>query len=677
MVTPPFPFITAANGNPDRYIRDIQKAGYDIMVLWDFRCNSFEFRQTDPAFPEYWMERWELYRFNYIGGRWLAERNITHIELYNEPDKDDDCITPAIWEDDVRIRSMALQDAFADHNAVYGTDMKPRLIAGTLSVYWREAFSEPLFRLMHTPFPGNKQNPNFTLFQDYSFHRYGGFSSRSCTQISPTCRSEMSYGIRGGYDNAKAKLASVGYGDMDVIISEFNCFTAAESDNVTHAYFAGKNVADLPATAACLAGMIGHMIKSPGGPPSINIHRLTQSFSTQFPSQITKNGIMFGSVYESPFFLTGSTKSAEAYRLIRRRAGRGAPIWEFGSGGEDINRSFMSVWAADDRYVSCRKISANAKESQLTLCIPKLGPHFLFPPSLHLQAYYIYVNNEEWETHTVVLNLAELPGVEPSGNVVATAVGNNTAFKSTFHGEVAWTAPLGESLTIVFDAPPSSFYMLTVPKVPIRQVALPAMADATVFADGAAAGLEPTLEVSATDRLSISVMKFKAEGLVGDRGVVSAVLQLHLKEATNKESQVMTVLALPDDWHEEGVRWDNLIFLKTPPAKGVATKTTDGFINWWSAPHPQLVGHMTIPPGDLIPWGGEGLYLRLDVTDAVRKNVTQFMLARVWRFDASKGQGIAKLPADNVQGTYFFTSKDTANVTLHPTLLVDYEIRDY
>ena len=153
-------------------------------------------------------------------------------------------------------------------------------------------------------------------------------------------------------------------------------------------------------------------------------------------------------------------------------------------------------------------------------------------------------------------------------------------------------------------------------------------------------------------------------------GVVSAVLQLHLKDASNAEAQVMTVIALPDDWHETGVRWDNLIFLKKPPAK--VTKTTDGFINWWSAPHPQLVGHMTIPPTKYVPWG-EGIFLKLDVTDAVRKNVTQFMLARVWRFDKSTGAPPSTLPGDNVQGTYFFTSKDSENVTRHPTLIVDYQ----
>ena len=85
---------------------------------------------------------------------------------------------------------------------------------------------------------------------------------------------------------------------------------------------------------------------------------------------------------------------------------------------------------------------------------------------------------------------------------------------------------------------------------------------------------------------------------------------------------------------------------------------------------------MTIPPRQYVSWG-EGIFLRLDVTDALRKGISQFMLVRVFRFDESKGNPPSKLPADDVAGTYVFTSKDAANVTQHPTLIVDYEVPPY
>ena len=131
----------------------------------------------------------------------------------------------------------------------------------------------------------------------------------------------------------------------------------------------------------------------------------------------------------------------------------------------------------------------------------------------------------------------------------------------------------------------------------------------------------------------------------------------------------MTVLALPDDWHEAGVAWSNLIFLKPAPAQ--VTKTTENFINWWSNPQPSPIGYMTIPRGDKVNWD-VGLDLRLDVTDAIRDGIYQFMFVRVFRFDESKGEGPAKLPSDNVQGKYVFASKDFKNVTQHPSLIIDY-----
>lgn len=289
------------------------------------------------------------------------------------------------------------------------------------------------------------------------------------------------------------------------------------------------------------------------------------------------------------------------------------------------------------------------------------------------QAYYVYVTNEEWRTHRVILDLNSLPGVNPWSNVVATAVGLNREMDSTYHGEVAWMNVLGENKTVNMVLPQSTFYMLTVPKMPTAQLAVRAAGDATVRADGQRVGLDPILQVSTAEDLSVVLLKFRPEGQVPKDLIVTAVLQLHLREATNDDPQVMTVLGLPDDWHEEGVGWDNLIFLKSAPAK--VTKTTENFINWWSKPQPEVLGHVTIPPRSRVQYG-TGTLLRLDVTDAVKRGIYEFMLVRIWRFDESKGEGPSKLPADNVQGTYFFTSKDDTNAdpSLYPTLLVDYQV---
>ena len=283
-----------------------------------------------------------------------------------------------------------------------------------------------------------------------------------------------------------------------------------------------------------------------------------------------------------------------------------------------------------------------------------------------MQAYYIYINNEDWNNHKITLDLTKLPFVKSNGTLVATSVGYNDAYSSTFHGEVAWMHKLGARKQIQYRNPRSSLYMITVPKVPTKQIIMTATADATVRANGIPAGLEPTLEVSTSGQISVAVIKFNPDE-VGN--IASAVLQMHLQSATNSAEQVMTVLALPDDWQEEGVAWSNLIFLKPAPAQ--VTKTTENFINWWSNPQPSPIGYMTIPRGDKVNWD-VGLDLRLDVTDAVKNGIYQFMLVRVFRFDQSLGDGPAKLPSDNVQGQYVFASKDSANITQYPTLFIEY-----
>jgi hypothetical protein len=319
------------------------------MALWDARCNTLDMTTTDPANPEYWKERWEAYRLNYLGGIWFAERKITQIELYNEPDKNPGCMDGPKWVDDIRIRSGAMQDAFADS----GTGLKPHLIGPTTVVYWRTTYADPMFKNMHIPFPDNVEDPNFTLFHAYAYHKYGSFTPRPCTEYGNSCRSEQGTLQRVSYDKAKQALVNAGYGDMEIMLTEFNCFTAATSDNETHPYFAGKHVADLPATAACLGAQISHLIKAPGGPNSLNIHRLTQSFNSKMPSKITKNGIMYGSVTEKPFFLTGTTKLGEVYRLIRRKTGQKQPIWRLAAMNDDIDKgTFFSAFATADEFVS-------------------------------------------------------------------------------------------------------------------------------------------------------------------------------------------------------------------------------------------------------------------------------------------------------------------------------------
>jgi hypothetical protein len=128
-------------GDVAQSIRDLLAQRYSVLAVWDVRCRNLAYTTTDPADPEYWKERWETYRLFYLGGRWLARRGVIAVELYNEPDKDGECLDGPRWVDDVRIRAQAMRDAYADYNSLTGDSLAPNLMAPTTANPWSDAFS--------------------------------------------------------------------------------------------------------------------------------------------------------------------------------------------------------------------------------------------------------------------------------------------------------------------------------------------------------------------------------------------------------------------------------------------------------------------------------------------------------------------------------------------------------
>ena len=346
--------VTQSDGR-DKTFADLAANGIEVLGLWDVRCYVLALRVTDPAKLDYWRERWEMYRLNYIGGRWLADQKIKSVELYNEPDGNTGCLNATFWRDDVRIRSQAMQDAYVDQSAQSGVQLTPYIVGPTTTSAWREDYSPPIFELMKTPFPGNVVDPEFTLVNAYSYHKYGSLASSSttCTRFASSCTPVQGNAQRSMLDTTlRPKIAATNYPDIDLVLSEYNCFTGAEADS-SDAYFHGRNPADFPEVGACIAGQIGSLVKKAGGLSSLSLHRLTQS-ATGSGSGVAKTGLLYTSKTATPNYITDTTKSAEALRLIRRKAGSNARIWSFFSELNSIERSRVTLWAVDDDVVSVK-----------------------------------------------------------------------------------------------------------------------------------------------------------------------------------------------------------------------------------------------------------------------------------------------------------------------------------
>ena len=618
--------------------------GLDVVAIYDLRCRNLAFEKTDPTDPGYWGERWEEYRLTYIGGWWLADAGVTSINIYNEPDKDDDCTDAVRWPDHLRIRSTALQHAYADYNQVAGTSLVPSLHAPTSAATFDPDFGSASLNSLHIPFPGTDPIDGFTSFQIYDFHDYGKFSGDgTCTVFGDGCNPAAGVATRNEYNKAKNKLASSGFATMPVSISEFNCFMAATADNTSSAYMLGTHVMDFPSTAACVASIVGNLLQSLDPPVYINMHKSVQNLTPNVASKWGKNGILWADTYNMPHAISGSTQAAEAYRLILKKCKSSKPIWGFDSSPYRVNDgSRVSIWAVQDGL-----------------------------------AVYVYVTNETPNTHTMSIDLGTF-GIDPYSYIVGSGVGVHPTLPSTtMHGEVVYVQQPG-STAFNYTHPGGSLMAFTVSKVPSLRLELEAIADVTLFADGTASRTDPTLRISTVDApVAVTVLQFDTVGHVGTLGIVSAVLKLHLESTTASAPQVLSVFGLNEAWNEGSVSWSSLPQSLLPVSKPVAS-TSDNFVNWWGSPAPVLLGHMTVPPQSSLPSTSPGgVDLQLDVSDAIQNGVTNFLILKMWRYDVSQGDPPSQLPPEPVQGTHTFSSREAVLPSVRPKLFVHYQVSVY
>jgi hypothetical protein len=174
----PIPQSRICSGNPTENLPTLQAAGFTILGIWHVTCKNLPLKTLDRNSPEYWKERWELYRWFYLGGRFFAQNTIKDIELYNEPDRDL-CLNDKSWLDEVRVRSLALQQAYQDHSSweSSGTIVPtlicppmsaPRFQTGTGgSAYGRLAVLD-----IHTQFPQLATVLTYWNSKVFSYHQY-------------------------------------------------------------------------------------------------------------------------------------------------------------------------------------------------------------------------------------------------------------------------------------------------------------------------------------------------------------------------------------------------------------------------------------------------------------------------------------------------------------------------
>ena len=625
-------------GIPEDYVTKLQDRDVGIMAVWDWDCTELEFLSTDPATAYYYRERFEDYRVMYIGGAWLAEHGITDIELYNEPDKDS-CIDRTRWNSSYKIKSQALQDAFADYSMKSGREIKPYIIAPATAASFPINFAGDIIKDIDIPFLADEPDENWRAFDAYSFHAYGSLS-RGCTIISPACSPTDGHKLRAKFDNARDNLDIRGYTDMDIHISEFNCYTFNTAEQL-----AGIHVMDEPSTSACIAAQIGSLYVRRKITKSISLHKIAQNRITSVPSEVGKNGVLYGDTINPPFYASGSSKSAEVYRMILNRSLTGS-----GSnrrGGKDVlkvssrTHSFISVngnvlaWALkNDRSVS------------------------------------IFLVNQGWFNEEVEVDISPY-GTMPNSMIVVSSVGNNEKMTSTLHGEVSGTIPVGTSALITFNVPPNTVQEAQIPLVPSK-VELFEAESAVALSPSSTSTQGQGFRITSDNSGEPSVMVIKIDDYPQQNDVIYTILQLHVtQESNNSGPEIVTVFGYKNsDWTENNLSWSNFGMLRTYTSS--LDTVQDNIINW-NDDNIVIVGHLTIPPSSSIQQ--DGAFVRLDITSFVQSGIRTFAMVRMLRYDQT-GSGESTLPRDKPQGIYYISSLKDLNESFRPLVIRSIETSD-
>ena len=614
-------------GIPIQYLRKLRDRGVKVIAVWDLDCLEIPFESSEASIPPYFGERWELYRTMYVGGAWMAEQGIDHVELANEPDKSK-CMSPSRWKDSVRIKSKAVQDAFIDHNARLKVNVIPEIIAPSTASAWHNDYSNITIDYMETAFPDSSSDPNWQLANAYSFHRYGAFSKNPCTSISESCAPSHGYYLRENYEKAEEGLTQKGRKDMDVFITEFNCYPVYVMENEEQPFMVGKHVMDEPSTGSCLGAQISYLMALGDGPMAITLFKLVQNGAKWLPSGVVRNGILYGDTEHKPFHISGSSKAAEVYRLMISKAYfpgtnfGGVPLVAVPSDSHD----FLDIKA--------KVVAYGIRDSKII---------------------YVYITNDNWKKEDVRIDAKTL-GASSGSNVVVTAVGYNSGKTSTYHGEVSDLFPVGTEDFMSFSMPSSTVYMVTIPTVSSRQETMAASDAIAVTPKGASTGSESFSITSSSsagiDSPSVIVLKFPDySGSKSD--ILHAVLSLHLRESTNSRPEILTVLGTGDDWSSNTASWSSLSFLKDVSSDSFDLQhSKDNFVKWGDGL--TVVGHLTVPPSKEV---GEGASLRLDVTEHIKNGLKSFMVVRLIRYNRSSG-----LPQDVPDGFYRFASLSDAQL---------------
>jgi hypothetical protein len=621
-------------GNPSATLKSLNSVGIALLAVNWLSCttNTFVFQSLDPTTATYWSERWELYKHQYILAGWAWKRAIVRTEYWNEPDLNAPCINGSTWVEHVTLRSLSIQNAYADFNAdvaagtiacpsypALGTScpLSPVVTAsafssatfGTLGAVGSAAavplngpFAYQTFANQNLLFPPQAlaTSPTWYNAQAFSWHSYGktGHALLLSTQS-----------LAASVTSLQSSPA------VPVLTTEHQSHTNGQ----WNAYASNT---DSPFEASRLANQVISMASA-----GFDAYMFKFSMTPSSAGGVTKSGIHWADTTVAPYPIGDSTLSAESMGLVAQVVTGRKPL---------LTCAPPSSYTTFGGFLWCITVQDGAR-------------------------YHIVINNDVNGLGVSGGTTADPTSPSPTGTAFTFSIdlGSsglgipgtsyaviNEASSPTYFGEVSAFISLASSRLITHTLPAFGTMRITVPANPQAMTLLPASGSAAIAAGanayanfGAAQYLHVGTSVTAVhDGTTVALISFDISAHTAASAAANIVL-LELTVAgvtSNSEASILNVIGLNPctgaSWSESSITWATAPFAVTTPS-GVIAGIANNFvkIGGQSQPSNAMVGHITVSASDT------GVTKQVDVTkyvaNAAANGMTSvaFLVARRFR----------------------------------------------
>ena len=638
-------------GSDENSVKILNKIGVSLLAVLEVKCKQFDLSTMDNFKEEYWMERWELYKYSYALAIWARRKRIELIEFYNEPDLDlNSCLDSNEFLDIYQIRSLSIQQAYLDINQNEDKNnekIEPKILA---SAFARKTYNGDLTKYLgelvinynNYIFSNQQIQPLWSNMNAYSYHSYGKSGSQMADDI---------FYLQNSINNDLNRIYS--FYKIPLIITEHNSHTSSDWNDI-------KSTPDNDFEASRLSSQIMNIILSNVKSHYVFKFSITPSFSST--RDVAMNGLHWGEIEQDPFDLADTTLSAESMRLLTTKLIKSKIYPIIDSNDSSIYRNYILV------------------NSSSTL------NDDLF--------YYLYAINDKDENVTLLINLNQLNNdINENTKLIVEEVNAN------YWNEVSNIIELNSSKQISINLNSYTTMRIAIQKGKQNiniinstySCTLRAGLNSNINECNNYLNLIGTSNTINHENTCVSLIKFNNINNNNNNNFKSGktILKLNIQDViingpfSDMIIMILGIRNVPNDWIQSTISWTKLsdTTLNDPTTStnnnnnsNILNRLDSGilingiyknFINWSSSTNISIVGHFIIKYDDITKDNNDKLKERMiDVSDYVNDMINSnlydltFILYRPFRHPSYK-TGYGNLEADDLSnGTFvkFFGS---------------------